>query len=129
MTALDIKAAFDRVASRRPSQAGINGYQGANSPLAGVILVHKKMVVVVEGQSSQLQDISAGVLQGHVLGPTIFSCFINDLPSVIMSEVGMFVNDCTLFCTIHNSSLILKQSMFKCNKIWTISRLGLTSGK
>ncbi|XP_078070305.1 uncharacterized protein LOC144494809 isoform X3 [Mustelus asterias] len=44
-------------------------------------------VVVVGSQSSQSLDISAGVPQGSDLGPTIFSCFINDLPSIIRSEV------------------------------------------
>eukprot|EP00061_Rhincodon_typus_P019160 g9588.t1 len=58
------------------------------------------MVMVVGGQSSQLQDISAGVPQGSALDPTIFICFINDLPSIIRSEVGMFADDCTMFCTI-----------------------------
>ncbi|XP_078070304.1 uncharacterized protein LOC144494809 isoform X2 [Mustelus asterias] len=43
-------------------------------------------VVVVGSQSSQSLDISAGVPQGSDLGPTIFSCFINDLPSIIRSE-------------------------------------------
>eukprot|EP00061_Rhincodon_typus_P006724 g27687.t1 len=62
------------------------------------------MVMVVGGQSSQLQDISPGVPQGSVLGPTIFCCFINDLPSIIRSEVGMFTNDCTMLSAIHDSS-------------------------
>eukprot|EP00061_Rhincodon_typus_P005013 g23975.t1 len=53
---------------------------------------------------SQLQDISAGVPQGSVLGPTIFSSFINDLPCIIRSEVGMSADDCTMFRTIHDSS-------------------------
>eukprot|EP00061_Rhincodon_typus_P004150 g21854.t1 len=62
------------------------------------------MVVVVRGQSSQLQDIFAGVLLGNVLGPTIFSCFINDLPSTMRSEMGMFANDCTMFSATPDSS-------------------------
>eukprot|EP00061_Rhincodon_typus_P001226 g14088.t1 len=62
------------------------------------------MVVVVGGESSQLQDISAEVPQGDILGPTIFSCFINEIPSIIRSEVEMFTNDCTMFSTIHDSS-------------------------
>jgi len=42
-------------------------------------------------------------LRVSVLDPTIFSCFINDLPS-IRSEVGEFVDNCTMFSTIHNPS-------------------------
>ena len=105
MTAFDIKVAFDRVwhqgALVKLSPMGI---RGQTLRWLESHLLHRKMVVVVEGQSSQLQDISAGVPQGSVLGPTIFSCFINDLPSVIRSEVGMFANDCTMFSTIRDSS-------------------------
>eukprot|EP00061_Rhincodon_typus_P013076 g39224.t1 len=55
------------------------------------------------GRSSQLQDISARVPQGNVLSPTIFNCFINDLPSIIRSEVGTFTNNCTMFSIIRDS--------------------------
>ena len=65
-------------------------------------LAQRKMVV--GGQSSQLQGITAGVPQGSVLGSTIFSCFINDLPSILRSDVGMFADDCTMFSTICDSS-------------------------
>eukprot|EP00061_Rhincodon_typus_P007074 g28376.t1 len=56
------------------------------------------------GLSSQLQGISAGFPHGNVLGPTIFSYFINDLPFDIRSEVGMFTDDYTMFSTIRDSS-------------------------
>jgi len=43
-------------------------------------------------------------LRVSVLDPTIFSCFINDLPSVIRSEVEMFADDYTMFSIIPDSS-------------------------
>eukprot|EP00061_Rhincodon_typus_P009225 g32550.t1 len=66
----------------------INGYQGANSPLLESCLAQRKILVVVGGQASQLQHITVGVPQRHVLGLTIFSCFINDLLSIIRELVG-----------------------------------------
>ena len=62
------------------------------------------MVVVVRGQSSQLQDITAGVPQGSALVPTIFSCLINNLPTIIESKMGMFLDGFTMFSIICNSS-------------------------
>eukprot|EP00061_Rhincodon_typus_P003066 g19189.t1 len=64
----------------------------------------RKLVVVGGGQSSQLRDLSAGVPQGCVLGPTIFSCFIKDLLSFRKLELGMFADDCMLFSTIRDPS-------------------------
>eukprot|EP00061_Rhincodon_typus_P002508 g17742.t1 len=104
VTALDIKAAFDRV-----------WYQGALAKLESMgirgqtlrwlesHLTHRKVVVVVGGQSSQFQDISAGVPHSIVFGPTIFSCF-NDLPSIITPEVGMCSHHRTMFSTIREFS-------------------------
>ena len=105
MTALDIRAVFDRVWHQGAlAKLESMGIRGKILRWLESYLVHRKMVAVVEGQSSQLQDISAGVPQGSVLGPTIFSCFINVLSSIIRSEVGMFADDCTMFSTIHDSS-------------------------
>ena len=86
------------------SKTGINGIRGQTLHWLELYLANRKKVVGVKGQSSQLQDISVEVPQASVLGPTVFSCFINDLPSVIRSEVGMFADDCTMFSTIRNSS-------------------------
>eukprot|EP00061_Rhincodon_typus_P003127 g19357.t1 len=87
VTPLDIKAAFDQVwhqeALAKLEAIGIGGYtfRWLESYLA-----HRKTVVVLRCQSPQLQDISAGVPQDSVIDPTIFSCFINELPSIIRSE-------------------------------------------
>ena len=55
-------------------------------------------------QLSQSWDITAGVPQAGVRGPTSFSCFIDDLPSIIRSEVEMLADDCAMFSTILDSS-------------------------
>eukprot|EP00061_Rhincodon_typus_P002505 g17738.t1 len=80
------------------------GIRGQTLQWLETYLTHRKLDVVVGGQSSQLLDMSAGVPQGNVLGPTIFSCFINDLPSIIRLEVGMFADDYRMFSTIRDSS-------------------------
>ena len=52
------------------------------------------MKVVVNGQSSDIYLLNAGVPQGSVLGPTLFLLFINGLPDdVLASFIDMFADD------------------------------------
>eukprot|EP00061_Rhincodon_typus_P002675 g18186.t1 len=67
-------------------------------------LTHRRMVGVVGGQSSQLQDMSAGVPQSSDLGPTIFIDEAADLPFFMRLEVGMFSDDWAMLSTIRDSS-------------------------
>ena len=54
-------------------------------------LKDRKQMVLVNGDSSDWKDVSSGIPQGSVLGPTLFVLYINDLPSAISSENEMFL--------------------------------------
>ena len=59
----------------------------------------KKQYTVVNGYNSDTMPISIGIPQGSVLGPLLFSLFVNDLPSNVKSGfVYSFADDTTIYC-------------------------------
>ena len=47
-------------------------------------------------------SVLSGFPQGTVLGPTLFSIYINDLPEAILhNSVKLFTDDCILYKAIH----------------------------
>ena len=63
-------------------------------------LTDRKQRVVVGDDESQWAEIHAGVPQGSILGPILFSIFINDLPSLLTrSNVMLYADNTTIYCS------------------------------
>lgn len=94
--ALDISKAFDMdwhaCLLRKLQGYGITGWL---FDLIHSFLFNRE--IVLNGFSSSSFYMNAGVLQGSILGPTLFLISINDLPNIFSSQVGIYSDDTDLF--------------------------------
>ena len=75
-------------------------------------LHHRNQVVLANGSRSASGDIPSGVPPGSILGPILFSMFINDLPAAVNSSVttALFADDST-FSTPGNNVVSIESQM------------------
>ena len=99
---LDFSKAFDTVPHKKLlHKLSLHGITGPLHAWLSNFLTQRSMRVVIEGACSESTTVDSGVPQGTVLGPILFLCHINDLPSSVSSQVRLFADDCFLFREIN----------------------------
>ena len=102
---LDISKAFDRVwhdgLIYKLKRCGVSGQLLS---LTQSFLMDRKQRTVLNGQSSNWGDISAGVPQGFILGPLFFLVYINDPTADLKCNVKLFADDTSLFTVVEDSN-------------------------
>ena len=68
----------------------------------------RKQQVVVNGVKSDWAPVLSGVPQGTILGPLLFSLYINDISSAIESEIRLFADDCVCYREIKDEEDTIK---------------------
>ena len=56
----------------------------------------------MNGHCSSWADVNAGVAQGSILEPLLFSIYINDLSDGLKSECKLFADDTSLFSVVND---------------------------
>ena len=83
--------------------------------------------VVRPGAESAWKFIQAGVLQGSILGPSLFLLFINDIVTDIGSNNRLFVDDTSLFIIVENPDTAAELLNLDLEKILTWAKTWLVS--
>ena len=97
---LDLKKAFDTVS--RPiliTKLEELGLSTAFTLWLSSYLSGRSQKVILNGQVSSGKPISYGVPQSSVLGPILFSIYINNLPKICSTGIQMYADDTVLYST------------------------------
>ena len=96
---VDFRKAFDSVSHQVLLEKLHSNFGICDQALGWIAwyLNGRKQYTVVNGYNSNTMPVSVGILQGSVLCPTLFSLFVNDLPSTMKSgPVYLFADDVTI---------------------------------
>jgi hypothetical protein len=91
---LDLKKAFDvvphNILLKKMEKLGVGGIamRWFTSYLEG-----RSQKVDIDGQLSDIESLTISILQGSILGPILFLCFINDLPNCTDLLTLLFADD------------------------------------
>ena len=95
------------------------GVQGSLLSWLTDYLTDRTQFSVVNGQHSTVLNVTCGIPQGSVLGPTLFALYTNDLPSAVTSgSVFMYADDTTVYCigdTVDNTVTSLNNALSELN--------------
>ena len=129
---IDLSKAFDTVNHeillRKMEHYGI---RGLSLDWFNLYLSNRKQYVYLNGEPSQLENITCGAPQGSVLGPLLFLIYINDLPYI--SEVlqfYLFADDTNIYYeSIDEVEKIINKELKKLYTWLIVNRMSLNINK
>lgn len=112
---IDLKKAFDSLDnSILIKKLEYYGIRGPYNKLIESYLTNRKCITHVRDVVSSTRQIKFGVPQGSILGPLLFTLYINDIKNLARDdEINLFADDTSIFCSSKNYRLLKT----KCNNI------------
>ena len=106
---LDFQKAFDNVPHHRLFTK-LKGYGISGNILEWIknFLSERKQKVVLNGSNSKWTDVTSGIPQRSVLGPILFTIYINDLSDVVQNVAKLFADDIKLYAAVNNTNDVIK---------------------
>ena len=108
---IDLKKAFDTVNHKiLIHKLKMCGFDDHTLKWFGDYLSNRTQSTCVNGFVSDKENIKCGVPQGSLLGPLLFSLYVNDMPSIIKhSEMSLYADDTCLFCSAKKPEDVVKR--------------------
>jgi retron-type reverse transcriptase len=128
----DFAKAFDRVDHRLIiSKLDMFGISNKVLHLLQSYLFNRQQFVSYNGFSSFLYHSTSGIPQGSNLGPLLFICFINDLPSALTCGSLLYADDNKMYSTINNlaDALTLQENLNRLSSWCILNKLALNVSK
>jgi hypothetical protein len=72
-------------------------------------LSQRTLRVSVEDEMPTPREMQAGVLQGFILSPTLYSMYINDVPKQLLFFLSLFADDTCLYATDRKGGFLFRE--------------------
>ena len=119
---LDYAKAFDSVPHKRlMKQVESFGIQGEALKWIEAFLSNRRQQVRANGELSAFKPVLSGVPQGSILGPVLFTLYVNDIPAELETLISLYADDTKIYSAITSASSIesLKSDLKKLEN-WAI---------
>ena len=106
---VDFRKAFDSVKhSILLEKLKATGISGSLFSWLANYLSNRNQFVQISGKKSALQPVKYGVPQGSILGPRLFSIYVDDLPEFISyGDLYMFADDTTVYTIGKDTGMVI----------------------
>ena len=115
---LDLKKAFDTIDHKiLLSKLEHYGLRGVASNWLCSYLSNRKQFTFVNGCNSHLGTINTGVPQGSVLGPILFTLYVNDMANASQLQPRLFADDTNIFASGRDIDALVQDTNIKLQKL------------